>query len=157
MNFALQNTLELLLIIGLGLLLQKKIAKQDLKGVKTIILSVALPAVIFVALLKIKLESSLLVFPLLALSFNLIMLLASKYFLSASLPKKENSKKRTAMMLLPSFIGSRVILFPFYSSLSRRRFFSTGRLGRCWQQNFRPYSSIHAGHALVSLASGQKP
>ena len=112
MNFALQNTLELLLIIGLGLLLQKKIAKQDLKGVKTIILSVALPAVIFVALLKIKLESSLLVFPLLALSFNLIMLLASKYFLSASLPKKENSKKRTAMMLLPS-LAPGLSCFPF--------------------------------------------
>lgn len=79
MNFALQNTLELLLIIGLGLLLQKKIAKEDLKGVKTVILSVALPAVIFVALLKIKLESSLLIFPVLALSFNLIMLAASKY------------------------------------------------------------------------------
>ena len=73
MNFALQNTLELVLVIGLGLLLQKKIAKQDLKGVKTVILSVALPAVIFVALLKIKLESSLLIFPVLALAFNLIL------------------------------------------------------------------------------------
>lgn len=112
MNFALQNTLELLLIIGLGLLLQKKIAKQDLKGVKVLILSVALPAVIFVALLKIKLESSLLVFPILALSFNLIMLLASKYFLSASIPKKEDSKKRTIMMLLPS-LAPGLSCFPF--------------------------------------------
>ena len=74
MNFAFQNTLELLLIIGLGLRLQKKIAKQDLKGVKTNILSVALGAVIFVALLKIKLESSLLVFPTFALLLNLNML-----------------------------------------------------------------------------------
>ena len=112
MNFALQNTLELVLIIGLGLLLQKKIAKQDLKGVKTIILSVALPAVIFVALLKIKLESSLLVFPILALSFNLVMLAASKYFLSASLSKKEDSKKRTIMMLLPS-LAPGLSCFPF--------------------------------------------
>jgi len=112
MNFALQNTLELLLIIGLGLLLQKKIAKQDLKGVKVLILSVALPAVIFVALLKIKLESSLLIFPILALSFNLIMLLASKYFLSVSLPKKESSKKRTIMMLLPS-LAPGLSCFPF--------------------------------------------
>ncbi|WKX74940.1 hypothetical protein [Zobellia laminariae] len=102
MNFALQNTLELLLIIGLGLLLQKKVAKQDLKGVKVIILSVALPAVIFVALLKIKLDSSLLIFPLLALAFNLVMLLASKYLLNTTLSKEENSKKRTIMMLMPS-------------------------------------------------------
>ncbi|MGB6151641.1 MAG: permease [Pricia sp.] len=112
MNFALQNTLELVLVIGLGLLLQKKIAKQDLKGVKTIILSVALPAVIFVALLKIKLESSLLIFPLLALAFNLIMFLASKYVLSASLPKEEGAKKRTLMMLLPS-LAPGLSCFPF--------------------------------------------
>ena len=112
MDFALQKTLELLLIIGLGLLLQKKIAKKDLKGVKTLILSVALPAVIFVALLKIKLESSLLIFPALALSFNLIMLVASKYFLGASLPKEDDSKKRTVMMLLPS-LAPGLSCFPF--------------------------------------------
>lgn len=112
MDFALQKTLELLLIIGLGLLLQKKIAKNDLKGVKTLILSVALPAVIFVALLKIKLETSLLIFPALALSFNLIMLLVSKFFLSASLPKEADSKKRTLMMLLPS-LAPGLSCFPF--------------------------------------------
>ncbi|MUH36681.1 permease [Zobellia amurskyensis] len=112
MNFALQNTLELLLIIGLGLLLQKKVAKQDLKGVKVIILSVALPAVIFVALLKIKLDSSLLIFPLLALAFNLVMLLASKYLLNTTLSKEENSKKRTIMMLMPS-LAPGLSCFPF--------------------------------------------
>ena len=112
MNFALQKTLELILIIGLGVLLQKKIAKENLRGIKILILSVALPAVIFVALLKIKLESSLLVFPLLALSFNLIMLAASKYFLSATLPKKDTAKKRTIMMLLPS-LAPGLSCFPF--------------------------------------------
>ncbi|MDB2606747.1 permease [Zobellia sp.] len=112
MNFALQNTLELLLIIGLGLLLQKKVAKQDLKGVKVIILSVALPAVIFVALLKIKLDSSLLIFPLLALAFNLVMLFASKYLLNTSVPKEEDSKRRTIMMLMPS-LAPGLSCFPF--------------------------------------------
>ena len=87
-------------------------AKQDLKGVKTIILSVALPAVIFVALLKIKLESSLLIFPILALLFNLIMLACSKYFLSTTLSKNEDSKKRTIMMLLPS-LAPGLSCFPF--------------------------------------------
>ncbi|MGB7393427.1 MAG: permease [Pricia sp.] len=112
MNFALQNTLELVLVIGLGLLLQKKIAKQDLKGIKTVILSVALPAVIFVALLKIKLESSLLIFPLLALAFNFIMFLASKYVLSTSFSKTEGAKERTANMLLPS-LAPGLSCFPF--------------------------------------------
>lgn len=112
MDFALQKTLELLLIIGLGVLLQKKVAKQDLKGVKTLILSVALPATIFVALLKIELNGTLLVFPLIALSFNLLMLFASKYFLSTTLPTKENAKNRTLLMLLPSSAPG-LSCFPF--------------------------------------------
>ncbi|WP_339629324.1 permease [uncultured Maribacter sp.] len=112
MNFVLQKTLELILMIGLGLLLQKKIASQDLKGVKVLILSVALPATIFVALLKIELNGTLLVFPLVALTFNLLMLLATKYFLTASLHKEEKSKKRTLMMLLPSTAPG-LSCFPF--------------------------------------------
>lgn len=112
MNFALQKTLELLIIIGLGLLLQKKVAKQDLKGVKVIILSVALPATIFVALLKIELKGTLLVYPFMALTFNLLLLLVSKYFISASLSKNEDAKKRTLMMLLPS-LAPGLSCFPF--------------------------------------------
>ncbi len=115
MNFALQKTLELLIIIGIGFFLQKKIAKQDLKGVKEIILCVALPATIFVALLKIELKGTLLVFPLLALTFNLVMLAASKYFLSVTLPLKENAKKRTLILLLPS-LAPGLSCFPFIVS-----------------------------------------
>ena len=112
MNFALQKTLELILIIGLGILLQKKVAKQDLKGVKILILSVALPATIFIALLKIELNSTLLIFPFVALIFNLLMLLITKYFLAASLHQEEKSKKRTLMMLLPSTAPG-LSCFPF--------------------------------------------
>jgi predicted permease len=112
MNYALQKTLELLLIIGLGLLLQKKVAKDDLKGIKTLILSVALPATIFVALLKIELKGSLLVFPLMALVFNFIMAIATKYLLAPSLPNNEGAKKRTLTMLLPS-LAPGLSCFPF--------------------------------------------
>jgi len=112
MNYALQKTLELLLIIGLGLLLQKKVAKEDLKGIKTLILSVALPATIFVALLKIELKGSLLVFPLMALVFNFIMAIATKYLLASSLPNNEGAKKRTLTMLLPS-LAPGLSCFPF--------------------------------------------
>ena len=112
MNIAFQKTLELLLIIAVGFLLQKKVAKSDLKGIKVLILSVALPAVIFVALLKIKLESSLLIFPVLALVFNLLMLFASKYYISRTLPSTENARKRTIMMLLPS-LAPGLSCFPF--------------------------------------------
>lgn len=112
MNYALQKTLELLLIIGLGLLLQKKVAKEDLKGIKTLILSVALPATIFVALLKIELKGTLLIFPLMALVFNFIMAIASKYLLASSLPNNEGAKKRTLTMLLPS-LAPGLSCFPF--------------------------------------------
>ncbi|PIB38752.1 permease [Maribacter sp. 4G9] len=112
MNFALQKTLELLIIIAIGFFLQKKIAKQDLKGIKEIILCVALPATIFVALLKIELKGSLLIFPLLALAFNFIMLFASKYLLTATLPIGETAKKRTLLMLLPS-LAPGLSCFPF--------------------------------------------
>ena len=112
MNYALQKTLELLLIIGLGLLLQKKVAKDDLKGIKTLILSVALPATIFVALLKIELKGSLLIFPLMALVFNFLMAIATKYLLASSLPKNEGAKKRTLTMLLPS-LAPGLSCFPF--------------------------------------------
>ena len=112
MNYALQKTLELLLIIGLGLLLQKKVVKDDLKGIKTLILSVALPATIFVALLKIELKGSLLIFPLMALVFNFIMAIATKYLLASSLPKNEGAKKRTLTMLLPS-LAPGLSCFPF--------------------------------------------
>lgn len=112
MNFALQKTLELLLIILLGVLLQKKVAKKDLSGVKTLILSVALPATIFVALLKIKLDSSLLIFPFLALVFNFVMAFGTKYLLTASMAKKDAPKIRTLMMLLPS-LAPGLSCFPF--------------------------------------------
>ncbi|MGY8914896.1 MAG: permease [Flavobacteriales bacterium] len=112
MNYALQKTLELLLIIGLGLLLQKKVGKEDLKGIKTLILSVALPATIFVALLKIELKGSLLIFPLMALLFNFIMALATKYLLASSLANNEGAKKRTLTMLLPS-LAPGLSCFPF--------------------------------------------
>lgn len=113
MDFALQNTLELILIIGLGMFLQKKLAKQDLNGIKTLILSVALPATIFVALLKIELKSSLLIFPLLALVFNLLMFVVSKYFLGTGISKDDDgAKKRTLTLLLPS-LAPGLSCFPF--------------------------------------------
>lgn len=112
MNFALQKTLELLVIIFLGVLLQKKIANSQLNGIKTLILTVALPATIFVALLKIDLHGSLLAFPLAALAFNVIMLVATKYLSHFSIAPESGSKKRTLMMLMPS-LAPGLSCFPF--------------------------------------------
>ena len=74
MGYALQKTISFLLLIGLGVLLKNKITnKEELKGVKAIILNIALPATIFIALLKIQIKPSLLLLPVLALVANFLL------------------------------------------------------------------------------------
>src|SRR5688572_32866153 len=74
MNSAIVKTLSLLLMIVIGFLLRNKIKSKDQKeGIKTLILSLALPATIFIALLKIEFEPSMIFIPILALAFNLIL------------------------------------------------------------------------------------
>jgi len=113
MNEALLKTLELLLIILIGFLLQKKLPNKDsLKGVKVIILSIALPATIFLALLKIKLDSTLLFLPFMALAFNLIMFGLSLYVLPLLFKTDNPRAHRTRSMLLPS-LAPGLSCFPF--------------------------------------------
>ncbi|WP_185153395.1 permease [Fulvivirga lutimaris] len=113
MSLGFQKAVGFLLLILLGLLLQKKIAnEQNLKGIKVLILSVALPATIFVALLKIELEMSLIILPVLALLFNFILLGSSNFLLSGFGVKKNSAKHRTLLMLLPS-LAPGLSCFPF--------------------------------------------
>jgi predicted permease len=73
MNPALEKTFVFLLLIAAGYFLQSKLnGKHDLKGVKVLILSVVLPATIFVALLKISISTKLLLLPVGALALNFI-------------------------------------------------------------------------------------
>lgn len=113
MNLALQKTIGFLLLILLGYLLRKKLpAKEQIGGIKMLILSVALPAMIFVALLNIKIELSLLYLPILALAFNFIMLFATKYMLPVFGIDKDSSTNRTLSMLLPS-LAPGLSCFPY--------------------------------------------
>ena len=74
MNEALQKTLTLLLLIGLGLLLRSKFKnKEYVNGIKQIVLTVALPATIFIALLKIEVDAKMIFVPIAALAFNFVM------------------------------------------------------------------------------------
>lgn len=110
---ALQKTIAFLLLILIGVLLKKKIkGKDELGGIKVILLSIALPATIFVALLKIKIDSSLLFLPLLALVFNVIMLLAARFMLPQFGIPKGSPEARTIMLLLPS-LAPGLSCFPF--------------------------------------------
>lgn len=113
MSLGFQKAIGFILLILLGFLLQKKIASdQNLKGIKVLILSVALPATIFVALLKIELELGLMLLPILALLFNFILLGLSYFLLGSFGVKKNSAEHRTLLMLLPS-LAPGLSCFPF--------------------------------------------
>ncbi len=113
MNPALQKTLVFLFLIFAGYLLQNKLkGKEELKGVKVLILSIILPATIFVALLRVEVSRSMLLLPVLALMLN-----AALYFVSRiALPKlgfdKGSPQFRTMLLLVPS-LAPGLSAFPF--------------------------------------------
>lgn len=110
---ALQKTLILLLLIGLGLALRSKIKnKTEITGIKEIILSIALPATVFIALMGIKMSFSLLIYPILILSFNFFIFFLTPVILPIFGIGKESSSGRTLTMLLPS-LAPGLSSFPF--------------------------------------------
>lgn len=114
MNPAIVKTISLVVLILLGYTLQSKInTKEQKNGIKTIILSIALPATIFIALLKIEFSWEMALVPVLALAFNFIMFaLVDK--MPAILPgiATGSSQHRTIKMLLPS-LAPGLSSFPF--------------------------------------------
>jgi predicted permease len=129
MNSAVIKTLSLFLMIVIGFLLRNKIKNKDQKeGIKTIILSLALPATIFIALLKIEFEATMLFIPMLALGFNLIL-----YFVVDKLPLQSlfdipASQHRAATLLLPS-LAPGLSCFPFILEYSGEIPFALAALG----------------------------
>lgn len=110
---ALQKTLSLLILILIGCLLKNKLIKEDQrKGLKTIILDLALPAMIFVALLKIKVDPELVLLPLLILGWNFIMLLMTRFGLPLFGVDAKSPEMRTWMLLIPS-LAPGLSCFPF--------------------------------------------
>ena len=102
MNSAIVKALSLLLLIAIGYMMRNKIKSKDQKeGIKTIILSLALPATIFIALLKIEFEPSLIFVPILVWCFNLMLyLMVDKLPLQSTL-NVPISQQRVAVLLLP--------------------------------------------------------
>ena len=80
MDINLQKTFLFLLFIGIGLLLKVKLKdKSELAGIKVIILNLALPATIFIALLGVNIEASLLLLPLIALLLNVVLFFCNAF------------------------------------------------------------------------------
>jgi len=113
MNSALTTTLSLLSLIVIGYLFQRKIrSKEQVEGIKTLILSLALPATILIALLQIDFQSELIIIPILSLGFNLAV-----YVLMTKLPLQRLTQMpvhqyRTLIMLVPS-LAPGLSCFPF--------------------------------------------
>lgn len=113
MNPALETTISLLLCIGIGFLLKSKIkGKEQKKGIKTVILSVALPATIFVALLKVQFQITLFYLPLFALLINVALFFLVKGSMAWFGVQADSADGRTVNMLFPS-LAPGLSCFPF--------------------------------------------
>lgn len=113
MNPALEKTIVFLLLIVAGYLLQRKLnGKQDLRGVKVLILSVILPATIFVALLKIRVAAELLLLPVGGLLLNGLLFFAAMKALPRLGFRRNTGEWRTMLLLVPS-LAPGLSCFPF--------------------------------------------
>ncbi|MDJ0725480.1 MAG: hypothetical protein QNJ38_10250 [Prochloraceae cyanobacterium] len=113
MNDAIDKTISFIFLISIGSLLKKNISqKEHLEGVKLLIFNTALPATILLALLHIKIELNLVFLPVLALSFNLMMLGLCRLLLPVLGFGVNTSRSRTMMMLIPS-LAPGLSCFPY--------------------------------------------
>lgn len=113
MDVGIQKTIVFLFFIFIGVLLKVKFkSKEEITGIKKVILNLALPATIFIALLGIKVELHLLILPVLALGLNLLLFFAMPLILPLMGIGKGTSEYRTAKLLVPS-LAPGLSSFPF--------------------------------------------
>lgn len=113
MDFTLQKTVTFLIFIGIGVLLKLKFkSKEEIDGIKKIILNLALPATIGIALLGVEIDPGLLLLPFVALGLNLLLYWAFPYLTVFTGLKKGTSQYRTARLLIPS-LAPGLSCFPF--------------------------------------------
>jgi hypothetical protein len=113
MPSAIQTSLSLVVMIILGYLLRGKLEKEEhKKGLKVVILDLALPAMIFVALMGVKLDVQLLFLPLIVLVWNGLMFAAGYFGLPLMGVAKDTASYRTWLLLLPS-LAPGLSCFPF--------------------------------------------
>ena len=106
------KALSFILFIVIGILLKRKFTSNDeVNGLKKIILLLALPSTIFIALLKIKIDFNLFLLPLIALGFNVFLYLVTPIILVV-LGITEKSQINTAKLLIPS-LAPGLSCFPF--------------------------------------------
>lgn len=113
MNDALLKSLTLLLLIIIGLLLKGKFGNRDqVNGIKELVLTIALPTTIFISLMKIEMDGALLMVPVMTLAFNCIMYVLTPLSFGWFHIEKDSAAARTMTMLVPS-LAPGLSCFPF--------------------------------------------
>jgi malate permease and related proteins len=125
---SISTTISLLLLILVGYVFRGKIKnKEQRDGIRAIILGLALPATIFIALLKINFSVELILVPVLALGFNLVV-----YVLVSKLPMNSffnipDNQYRGLILLIPS-LAPGLSCFPFILEFSGENMVATAAL-----------------------------
>lgn len=110
---ALEKALTFILFLFVGFLIRKKFgSKEQVNGIKNMILTIALPATIFVALMGVEVKASMLIYPLLALVFNFILYGLTPTCLKLFGIARDSAKGRSLALLLPS-LAPGLSCFPF--------------------------------------------
>lgn len=113
MNGAIEKSISFLLLIIAGCLLRKKISSSEQKnGIKVILLSIALPSMIFVGLQKVSFSWDLLALPLMVLVFNIAAFFFTCLIIYLIRVPAESSSAKTIKMLFPS-LAPGLSCFPF--------------------------------------------
>ncbi|WP_335966241.1 permease [Galbibacter sp. PAP.153] len=113
MEFALQKTISLLIFILIGFLLKLKFKNpEEITGLKKIILNLALPATIFIALLKIEISTGLMLLPFFAILLNVVLYAITGWMLPLIGISKNSAIGRTSRLLIPS-LAPGLSCFPF--------------------------------------------
>ena len=114
-----EKSLAFLILIIIGVVFRSKVTNKEQVGtIKNLILTVAMPAVILSALLKINLTASLIYPPLIVLGCNFLLFLSVRYLLPIFIKRKVNTdNRRTLMLILPSF-APYLSCFPFLAEFA---------------------------------------
>ncbi len=117
MDATIQKTILFGIFIVIGFILKRKFnSKAEIQGLKKIILNLALPATIFIALMGIEIDPKLAGFPLMALGINLLLFYIFPFILPLVGFKKDSHDYRTMRLMIPS-LAPGLSCFPFIAEI----------------------------------------
>ena len=117
-------------------------------GIKELVLTVALPSTIFIALMKIPLDSTLVLVPFLTILFNFSLFFLIPPVLGFFTIDKNSSIGRTIKMLLPS-LAPGLSCFPFISEFLGAKSLAIAAMADVGNKFFCTYLSLYHSFKYV--------